>query len=593
MDLVDRFHAQVARTPDADALVAAGTRLSYRELDERANRLAHLLRDHGVGPEMVVGQYLPRGPEAVTGLLAILKAGGAYLPLDPGHPAPRLSYLVDTAGARLILAEPGRHPDFGVAVVPPHAADTARTPDGPPDRVPAPDSLACVILTSGSTGRPKGIGLCDRSIANVADWALSRAPGPVVCAHICSLGFDVSLQEIFGTLLGGGRLVVGDEELRKDPYLLMDLLAQEAAQRLYTSPGFLHQLARAYLSRSARPALGELRQVIAAGERLRVTDDVRRFLAGVGAELENQYGPSETHQATANPLRGKASGWPEHPTLGRPIPNVRVRVLDGTLSEVPVGQPGEVYIGGRGVARGYVGQPALTAERFVPDRARWTADGELDFLGRLDNQVKVRGFRVEPSDVEAALAELPGVQEAVVVPRQEPDGQWRLDAYVVPARGQVPPDAVAARAFVAARLPDYMVPATVRALDSLPLNRNGKVDRPALPVAPPDGPRTAVPYVAPRSDQETVLCKLFGDVLGVRRVGVDDNFFDLGGNSLLATRVVTGVVGEFGVELLVRTVFDRPTVRQLAVAVEEALVERIRALGADGVRAAMASLEDA
>ena len=310
--LVTRFAAQVAATPTATAVVDAAERLTYRDLDERVNRLAQHLVDRGVGPEVVVGACLPRGTAAVTALLAIMKAGGAYLPLDPEHPASRLCYLLETADARLVIGEPGALPAFAVPVVSPHAA-ADRWPSDPPERTASADNLACVIFTSGSTGRPKGIGLCARSIENVADWALARASGPVVCAQICSLGFDMSLQEIFGTLLGGGRLVIGNEEQRKDPYLLMDLLAGEAIERLYVSPSFLHQLAKAYLARPVTTRLDSLRHVVAAGERLRVTPEVRQFLADAGAELENQYGPSETHQATANPLRGAPAGWPLPP----------------------------------------------------------------------------------------------------------------------------------------------------------------------------------------------------------------------------------------------------------------------------------------
>ncbi|GGS14632.1 hypothetical protein GCM10010252_62640 [Streptomyces aureoverticillatus] len=609
MDLVDRFHQQVGRTPDAVALVDDGHRITYRELDVRANRLAHRLREHGVGAEDVVGSALPRGRQALTGLLAIMKAGGVYLPLDGSYPHDRLAHMVAVSGARLVLGPTG----FGVpalqpageaalqpageaALRPAPEADTDATlPATAPERRSSPDGLLCVIFTSGSTGRPKGIGLPSRTIENVADWAM-RVPGPRVCAQFCSLGFDMSLQEIFGTLLAGGSLVTVSEERRKDPFLLLDLLEREKVERLYLSPSFLRQLAGAHLSRPDRPRLA-LREVIAAGEPLRVTDEVRRFLGEAGAALENQYGPSETHQATANPLPGRPDDWATDPALGTPIPDVTVHLLDDRLRPV---EEGEVYIGGRGVARGYVGQPALTAERFVPDpfagvpgalmyrtgdRAHRTPDG-LAFLGRVDDQIKVRGFRVEPAEAEAALAGHPHVKEAAVVARRTPEGAWRLDGYAVG-----PASAATLRAYLAERLPEHLVPATIQSLDRLPLNQNGKVDRAALPA--PGDRHLDTPYTAPRNDQERVLCAIFAEVLDVQQVGVDDEFMDLGGNSLSAARVATRVLGEFGVRLPVSLVFREATVRGLAVAVEDAIVAEIAGLDAAEVEALLTPEKDA
>ncbi|MER5300784.1 non-ribosomal peptide synthetase [Streptomyces lasiicapitis] len=606
MDLVDRFHQQVGRTPDAVALVDDGHRITYRELDAHASRLAHRLRDHGIGTEDVVGSALPRGRQALTGLLAIMKAGGVYLPLDGSYPHDRLAHMVAVSGARLVLGPDG----FGVPALLPEAEPGTSAEPGPgrepgagpapaqvaaPERLSSPDAVLCVIFTSGSTGRPKGIGLPSRTIENVADWAM-RVPGPRVCAQFCSLGFDMSLQEIFGTLLAGGSLVTVPEETRKDPFLLLDLLERENVERLYLSPSFLRQLAGAHLSRPERPRLA-LREVIAAGEPLRVTDEVRRFLTEAGAALENQYGPSETHQATANPLPGGPQDWATDPALGTPIPDVTIHLLDDRLR--PVAE-GEVYIGGRGVARGYVGQPALTAERFVPDpfapvpgalmyrtgdRAHRTPDG-LAFLGRVDDQIKVRGFRVEPAEAEAVLAAHPEVKEAAVVARRTPEGAWRLDGYAVG-----PASSATLRAYLADRLPDHMVPATVQTLDRLPLNPNGKVDRAALPA--PGDRHLDTPYTAPRNDQERVLCAVFAEVLDVQQVGVDDEFMELGGNSLSAARVATRILGEFGVRLPVSLVFREATVRGLAVAVEDAILAEIEGLGAAEVEALLTPENDA
>ncbi|MGA4844129.1 non-ribosomal peptide synthetase [Streptomyces sp. G45] len=596
MDVVDRFHRQVELTPDAVAVVGDdGHRTTYRALDARANRLAHQLRARGIGAEDVVGCCLPRGVEAITGLLAIMKAGGVYLPLDGTYPHDRLARLVAVSGARLVLGPegfgaPSLLPDLSGPPGPGTDAESAT----PPERHASPDRLLCVIFTSGSTGRPKGIGLPARTLANVADWAL-RVPNPRVCAQFCSLGFDMSLQEVFGALLAGGSLVTVTEERRKDPFLLLDLLAREQVERLYLSPSFLRQLAGAHLSAPDRPRLA-LREIIAAGEPLRVTEEVRRFLAETGATLENQYGPSETHQATANPLPGPASDWPADPALGAPITDVTVHLLDDRLRPV---DEGEVYIGGRGVARGYVGQPGLTAERFVPDpfaaapgarmyrtgdRAQRTPRG-LAFVGRVDDQVKVRGFRVEPAEVEAALAGHPRVREAAVLARRTPEGAWRLDGYAVATESPA-----ALRAYLSERLPEHMVPATLQALEKLPLNQNGKVDRTALPA--PDDLRPQTPYTAPDNDQERILCDVFADVLDVKRVGVDDDFMELGGNSLLAARVVTRVFTEFGVRLPVSLVFREATVRALARAVEDAILAEIEGLDPAEVDALIAPERD-
>lgn len=596
MDIIERFEERARLGPGDIALVAGQYQFTYAELDARANQLAHFLRGRGVGPETVVGVCMSRRPEAFVAMLATLKTGGAFQPLDPGHPALRLADSLAASGALLLLTERRLAHAFRDAQLPvlsceDVAAELAQHPVTRPDRLLPEHGLRCVIYTSGSTGRPKGIGLTSASIGNVADWAVNRLPGPQVFLQFTSLGFDVSLQEIFGALLSGGSLVLVQDEHRQDPVALINLMARERIQRVYLSPAFLRQLARAALQEPGLTGQLVLTEIVAAGEPLRLTSDVRRFIEALdGTVLENQYGPSETHQATACTLTGGLERWPDSPPLGRPIPGVRGHVLDEHLDPVPDGEPGEFYIAGTGVNRGYLGRPDLTAERFLPDpfgapgsRMYRTGDlvrrgavGELEFVGRIDSQVKVRGHRVEPAEVDAVLASHPDVQEAVTVARQSGEGTWQLTAYLVPVPGGALPSRAAVRDFAGQRLPSYMVPGTVVPITALPLNENGKVDRAALPR--PDGvlaPDTG--HIPPQNPQQETICDIWSEALEREQIGIDDSFFELGGDSLQAMQIVSRVRQAFDVDLDVRALFDAPTVRGLAQTVEKALIAEITA----------------
>ncbi|GHH43348.1 non-ribosomal peptide synthetase [Lentzea cavernae] len=573
VDIIERFEAQAAATPDAVAVVAGPVHVSYRELEERANRLAHALRAKGIESRSVVATCFDRTPAAFVAMLAVLKTGAAFLPMDPTHPAERHEAMCDIASARLVLSEPlPEHDEF---------------PATPPARELDERNVRCVLFTSGSTGEPKGIALRGEAIAKVADWAVARGTGPEVWLQFTSLGFDVSLQEIFGALLSGGSLVLVTEEHRRDPVALLRLVAEQGVQRLYLSPAFLRQLAAAAV---AHPELTEsltLNEVVSAGEQLRLNADIRRFFAVTGAVLENQCGPSETHQATACTMVGDPVKWPETPPLGRPLPGVSAYLLDTSLQPVATGERGELYLGGKGVAQGYVGRPVLTAQRFLPDpfspepgaRMYRTGDltrvistGEIEFLGRADNQVKVRGHRVEPSEVDAVLGAHPDVRETVTVPRRSTDDAWSLAAYLVAVPGRKVPHAAELRAFVRTRLPEYMVPSSFVPLDALPLNTNGKVDRSALPAPGAEHRNLTTPYVAPGNPQQKLIRDIWAEALGVDAVGVEDDFLELGGNSLQAMRIASRVSQAFDVDVTVRVLFDSPTVGRLARAVEELVI---------------------
>jgi amino acid adenylation domain-containing protein len=580
------FEEQAARTPQAVALVAGAERLTYRELDQRANRLAHYLRARGVGPDARVAVCLGRSSHLVVALLAVLKAGGAYVALDPAYPEERLRFLLRDAEAGVLLTEAPLKEGLPsgeaatVVCLDRELGSIARQPAEPVPSGVTAAHLAYVIYTSGSTGTPKGVGITHRNAVAFLTWAgqtTSGAAGARVLATT-SISFDLSVYEIFGTLSWGGTVLLAESalELAERP----ELRASGAATLLNTVPS-----AAAALVRLGAVPPGLVR-VNLAGEPVSRALVEALYAAGAG-EVHNLYGPSETTTySTAAPL---AAGELGVPGIGRPIANTRAYVLDGRLEPVPIGVPGELYLAGAGVARGYLGRPALTAERFVPDpfgpsaggepggrlyrtgdRARWRPDGTLEFLGRLDQQLKVRGFRIEPGEIETVLGRHPAVRTAVVIAREEVPGDVRLVAYVVP--DGVPLDGGELHRFLAQRLPEYMVPAAIVVLASLPLLPNGKLDRRALP--PPDRTDRAdrEDYVAPRTPVEQILAGIWAAVLRLERVGIRDNFFAIGGHSLLATQVVSRVRTAIGVELPLRALFEDPTVADLATRVGSELL---------------------
>ncbi|MGH7394037.1 MAG: amino acid adenylation domain-containing protein, partial [Candidatus Methylomirabilales bacterium] len=576
------FEAQVERTPEAVGVVYEEEHLTYGALNARANQLAHTLQGVGVGPEVLVGICLERSLELVVGLLGVLKAGGAYVPLDPSYPEERLAFMLEDAQAAVLVTQQhllGTLPLTSAAVIclDRQWESIGRAPEGNPPSLVTPEHLAYVIYTSGSTGRAKGTllphrGLCNVSEAQVRTFGLG--PGDWVL-QFASFSFDASTFEIVMALRSGATLCLGKREnLLPGPALIR--LLQDRAITLMTLP----PSALAPLPTEALPAL---RTITVAGEACPA--ELAAHWAE-GRRFFNLYGPTEgTIWSTTEEYRGDGRTLP----IGRPLINTQVYLLDPHLQPVPLGVPGELYIGGVGLARGYLQRPELTSEKFLPDPfsgvpgvrvyrtgdlARYLSDGNLEFLGRIDHQVKVRGFRIELGEIEAVLGRHPGVQEACAVVREDHPGEKRLVGYYVAGQGVVEPEAL--RGYLQGKLPEYMVPGALVGLPALPLTPNGKVDRKALPA--PEGRGVAEGYVPPGTPTEELLAGIWAEVLRQERVGRQDNFFALGGHSLVAIQVVSRVRDTFGVELAVRCVFESPTVAELSAAVEAARGEQRPAL---------------
>jgi len=572
--------AQAARTPDALAVEFAGERLTYADLEVRANRLANRLIRLGVTRDDRVAVCLERSIEMPIAVLAVLKAGGGYVAVDPAYPADRIAYMLEDSRASVVLTTSdvaARLPEIAMPILrlDSDAEEIAREAADAPAVAVDPENLGYVLYTSGSTGKPKGAALPHRALVNVVRWQVARfGDRPAArTLQFASLSFDVSFQEIFSAWAAGGSLVLVDDETRRDAERLMAYLREHGVERLYLPFAALQNLAEVAEGTDAR--LPALREIITAGEALRSTPQLRAFhAANPGLRLDNHYGPSETHVISAHLLAESPDAWPLLPPIGAPVANVRLYVLDGRMNPAPVGVPGELYAGGVNLARGYLGRAAMTAEKFVPDpfsaepgarlyrtgdRAKWRMDGELEYIGRTDFQVKLRGFRVEPGEVEAVLGLHPSVREAAVAVRGE-GVEKRLVAYVVPVDG-AKADTAELKAHVAAHLPEYMVPSAWVTLERMPLTPSGKVDRRALPE--PDLSASDAERVAPRNPAEEVVAGIWERVLGVRP-GVHDDFFSLGGHSLRATQVISRVREAFGIDLPLRALFESPTVEGLA-----------------------------
>jgi amino acid adenylation domain-containing protein len=564
------FAEQARRTPDAVAVSSARERLTYRELDERANRLAHRLQGLGAGPEVPVAVLMDRSPDVVVAILAVVKSGGCYLPVHSAYPIDRMQWIVEQSGAPILLADEVMRdrglPTAGQVIVVDGDRDLAGFPATDPGAPAEPDQLAYVIYTSGSTGHPKGVAVTQWDVLGLALDHFWDGGAHEIVLMIAPHAFNVSTYELWVPLLHGGRIVVAPPG-QLDLATLRRMIASERISGLHLTAGLFRVIAE-----EAPECLAGVKEVLTGGDVISPLA-VQRFLqACPGLIVRAMYGATEaTLFSTGSPMTAPYTPQVSVP-VGRPMDDVTVHVLDERLGQIPVGIIGEVYIGGRGVSRGYFGRPDLTAERFVADPfgdegawmyrtgdlGRWGADGQLEFMGRATDQVKILGFRVELAEVEAVLAKYPGVADVAVV-AQGTDGDNRLTAYIV-RRGH-DWDMSELRGHAAQYLPEYMVPATFGVLDALPLTPNGKLDRRALPEP---GFSSSSLYRAPRTNEELVLCKLFREVLGVERVGIDDSFFHLGGQSLLAMRLISRIRSVLRVDLPIKALFDAPTVAGLA-----------------------------
>jgi len=597
---------QAAATPDAIALASTKRVWSYREVDERASGLADILRTLGVGPEVVVGLCMPRSPEMVVGALGILKAGGAYLPLDPTYPAAWLTFFLDdgqvpvvVAGQRIkervpkgvyqtiLLDDLGRVADF------PPLAQSA-----PAKAAATPKNLAYVIYTSGSTGQPKGVEIAHESLLNLVHWHQQAfgVKSADRASQVANVGFDAAVWEMWPYLATGASLYFAEDETVSDPESLRDWLV---AQRITIS--FIPTPIAEHLLKLPWPSETALRTMLTGA------DTLHGYLpVGLPFLLVNNYGPTEcTVVATSGPVHSNDSTH-ELPPIGCPIVNTQVYILDESGKQVPMETAGELHIGGMGVARGYRNRPELTAQRFIPnpfgakpgerlfktgDLARLLSDGQIAFLGRIDEQVKVRGFRVEPNEVTATLNEHPHIQQSVVVAREVAPGDTRLIAYFV-AVPQSHPTLGELRDFLGARLPDFMVPATFVRLEKLPLTANGKVDRMSLPAPEDTNTLRDSAYTAPRTDMEKTVARILERVLGLEHVDVEENFFSLGGHSLLGAQLVARLRDTFGIEMPLRVIFEAPSVAELSSEIDRLLVAKVEAMSEKEVQRLLNSMPE-
>ncbi|MCY8110057.1 non-ribosomal peptide synthetase DhbF [Bacillus spizizenii] len=578
LSLQDMFEKQAILTPERIALICDDVQVNYQELNEKANRLAHLLIEKGLGPEQFVALALPRSPEMVASMLAVLKTGAAYLPLDPEFPADRISYMLEDAKSSCIITTEeiaARLPD-GLSV-PQLVLDQTVTqeivkrysPDNPNVSV----SLAhpaYIIYTSGSTGRPKGVVVTLKSLSNFLlsmQEAFSLGEEDRLLA-VTTVAFDISALELYLPLISGAQIVIAKKETIREPQALAKMIEYFDIDIMQATPTLWHALV------TNEPETLRGLRVLVGGEAL--PSGLLQALQKLHCSVTNLYGPTETTIWSATAFLEE--GLKGVPPIGKPIWNTQVYVLDNGLQPVPPGVVGELYIAGTGLARGYFRRPDLTAERFVADpygppgarmyrtgdQARWRADGSLDYIGRADHQIKIRGFRIELGEIDAVLAKHPDIEQAAVVVREDQPGDKQLVAYVVAASAI---DTADLRRYVGASLPDYMVPAAFMEMDELPLTPNGKLDRKALPA--PDF-STSVSDRGPRTPQEEILCDLFAEVLGLARVGIDDSFFELGGHSLLAARLMSRIREVMGAELGIAKLFDEPTVAGLAAHLDQA-----------------------
>jgi amino acid adenylation domain-containing protein len=581
---------QALATPDAVALVAEEQILTYYELNRRANQLAHHLHHLGVGPNVPVGLCVERSFDLVVGLLGILKAGGAYVPLDPSYPPDRLAFMIHDTQAPVLVTQDHLTSRLSTEDTQPICLDSdaailAQQPDSNPTVSASVENLAYVIYTSGSTGRPKGVQITHDGLLNLVFWH-QRAFGVTSsdkATQLTSPAFDATGWELWPYLTCGASVYLLDEEQRVDPLLCHDFLLD-------------HQITMTFLPTALAesvmvlewPSQTALRFLLTGADTLHHYPSPRLPFA-----LINNYGPTEATVVTTAGRVPPITHAERPPSIGYPIDNMQIYILDEHLRQVPLGTPGELYLGGVGLAKGYLNRPELNAEKFIPhpwsdkpgerlyrtgDLARFLADGQVDFVGRVDHQIKIRGYRIEPDEIISVLNGHPAVQTSMVLAREETPGDKHLVAYVVLNQG-MSASTNALQEWLAERLPDYMIPVVFVYMDTLPVTANGKVDRAALPT--PDASNTLQREdmrATPRTPVEERLAEIVVPLLGLEQIGVDDNFFLLGGSSLMGTQVIMQVTDSFGVDLSLRTLFEVPTIRQLAVEIEQRILARLESM---------------
>ena len=593
------FEAQCHRTPDAIAVQFQDSQLSYRELNRRANQVAHYLRRVGVRPDSRVGLCIHRSLDMMVALLAIMKAGGAYVPLDPTYPRERLDFMLQDSGAEVLLTQENLLEMFSKTNVHATCLDRdwpalALESDLNPQADVSPDNLCYVIFTSGSTGRPKGVQLEHRNVVNFLNSVhrLFRLGESDTYLGVASMSFDASVLDFYLPLTTGAKLVIVDSELPKDATALAQVISQAGVSAMHATPSTWRSLTDSAWRGS------KTLKALSGGEAL--SWDLAKSLLPCCSELWNLYGPTETAVYSAIHRVAEADGAV---LVGRPIDNTQIYILDSCNAPVPVGVPGEICIAGTGVARGYLARPELTAEKFVTnpfrpaermyrtgDLGKFRLDGVIECLGRSDHQVKLRGFRIELGEIESVLTQYPGVRQAVVDVRAGKSGDRRLIAYLVTENGSAPVSEL--RNFLNGKLPEYMVPSAFVTLDALPLSPNGKLNRGALPDPGDARPQVGREFVPPATPVETAVAQIFSDVLDVRPVGLHDNFFELGGHSLLATRVVSRLRDQFQIEVTPRFVFESPSVGALSERISGLLLQSASADEMASVLAELGEWED-
>ncbi|HEX5001326.1 MAG TPA: amino acid adenylation domain-containing protein [Bacteroidia bacterium] len=579
--LADVFSIAAGNHPDVPALEWGNHSLTYRELDVESDRIASLLQQRGVKPGDLVGLCAERSADLPIAVLSIVKAGAAYVPFDPAYPRERIIYMIHQSGIRLAFVQPewsGLFEGSGVELF--FTNDAAKQSSGPQINS-NPDNIAYVLFTSGSTGQPKGVAMKQRALMNLIQWQ-KNIPGldvPARTLQFAPISFDVSFQELFTTWSTAGTLVMISDEMRLNAIRLLEFIRDTNIQRLFLPFIALQHLAEVAVNGKIYPH--NLTQVITAGEQLQITPQIREFFSHMrGCRLHNHYGPTETHVVTAHTLPEHPGDWPALPPIGKPIDNTHAYLLDEDLQPVEIGAEGELWIAGEALAAGYINAPELTAERFVKnpfdvsgnsrlyktgDLGRYLTNGDIEYLGRADTQVKVRGYRIELGEVEVALAASDGVSQVAVTVREDRPGNKRLIAYVVPVSGSKVTSS-SLRSQLLMRLPEYMIPSAFVMMDTMPRTPSGKIDRRSLPKPDSSRPDNGVPYREPQSEAEKQLTSIWSDLLMIDTIGTEDNFFELGGNSLLALQSIAKMQQQYSVDIPVVKLYQFPSVRSLLAA---------------------------